>query len=61
MRFPAFLDDGALATRWAADKVGTDKLFVMGHSAGAQIALMLAANTPYLARGRRRPHEAARA
>ena len=49
VRFPAFIEDGALAVRWAADKVGTDKLFLMGHSAGAEIALMLAVNTPYLA------------
>lgn len=48
VRFPAFVEDGARAVRWAADRVGTDKLFVMGHSAGAHIALMLAANTPYL-------------
>lgn len=49
VRFPAFIEDGALAVRWAANKVGTDKLFLMGHSAGAEIALMLAVNTPYLA------------
>jgi acetyl esterase/lipase len=49
VRFPAFVEDGARATRWAADKVGVDKLFVMGHSAGAEIASMLCANTPYLA------------
>ena len=49
VRFPAFIEDGALAVRWAADKVGTNKLFLMGHSAGAQIALMLAVNSPYLA------------
>jgi acetyl esterase/lipase len=48
VRFPAFVEDGARAVRWTADRVGTDKLFVMGHSAGAHIALMLAANTPYL-------------
>lgn len=47
--FPAFLDDGARATAWAADLVGTDRLFLMGHSAGAYIAVMLAANTPWLA------------
>ena len=47
-RFPAFVDDGAQAVRWTADRVGTDKIFIMGHSAGAHIALMLAANTPYL-------------
>jgi acetyl esterase/lipase len=49
IRFPTFLEDCAKATRWAADKIGPEKLFVMGHSAGAHIALMLAANTPYLA------------
>ena len=49
VRFPAFLEDAAQATRWAADRVGVDKLFIMGHSAGGHIALMLAANTPYLA------------
>jgi acetyl esterase/lipase len=49
VRFPAFVEDGAQATRWAADRVGTAKLFVAGHSAGAQIASMLCANTPYLA------------
>jgi acetyl esterase/lipase len=50
VRFPTFLEDAALATRWAADRLGTDKLFVAGHSAGGQIASMMAANTPYLAR-----------
>ena len=50
VRFPAFLEDAAQVTRWTADQVGLPKLFVMGHSAGAHIALMLAANTPYLAR-----------
>jgi acetyl esterase/lipase len=50
VRFPAFVEDAARATRWAVDRVGPSNLFVMGHSAGAHIALMLAANTPYLAR-----------
>lgn len=49
VRYPDFLDDGAAATAWAARRVGTDKLFVAGHSAGAYIAIMLVANTPYLA------------
>ena len=49
VRFPAFLDDGARAVHWAADRVGSDRLFLMGHSAGGEIASMLAANTPYLA------------
>lgn len=48
VRFPAFVEDGAQATRWAADRVGLPNLFVAGHSAGAHIALLLAANTPYL-------------
>jgi acetyl esterase/lipase len=48
VRFPAFVEDGAQATRWAVDKVGVENLFVMGHSAGAEIAAMLAVNTPYL-------------
>jgi acetyl esterase/lipase len=49
VRFPAFLDDAAQATRWAADNVGLEKLHLMGHSAGAHIALMLAVDTPHLA------------
>jgi acetyl esterase/lipase len=49
VRFPAFVEDAAGATRWAADRFGTEKLLVMGHSAGAHSALMLAANTRYLA------------
>jgi acetyl esterase/lipase len=49
VRFPAFVEDGASAVRWASDRFGTDRLFVMGHSAGAHIALMLATNTDYLA------------
>lgn len=49
VRFPAFVEDGARAVRWAADRLGADRLFVMGHSAGAQIASLLLADTPYLA------------
>lgn len=49
VRFPAFIEDAATATRWTADRVGTEKLFVMGHSAGAHSALMLVSNTRYLA------------
>jgi acetyl esterase/lipase len=48
VRFPAFVEDGAQAVRWTSDRVGSGKLFVMGHSAGAHIALMLMTNTPYL-------------
>lgn len=50
VRFPAFVDDGAAAVRWAADRGDGRPLVVMGHSAGAHIALMLATDTPYLAR-----------
>ena len=49
VRFPAFIEDAATATRWTADRVGTEKLHVMGHLAGAHSALMLVANTRYLA------------
>ena len=47
--YPTFIEDCAQATRWAADQVGTSRLFVAGHSAGAYNAMMLAADTPYLA------------
>ncbi len=51
--FPAFLDDAALAVKWtqrhAADYGGApQRLFLMGHSAGAHIAAMLAMNKQYL-------------
>jgi acetyl esterase/lipase len=51
--FPAFVQDGALAVKWAHDhaaRYGGDpgKLFVMGHSAGAHIAAMLALDGQYL-------------
>jgi acetyl esterase/lipase len=49
VRFPEFVEDGALATRWASDRIGTERLFLMGHSAGAEIASLLATNTSYLA------------
>lgn len=53
VRFPDFVDDAALAVKWARDNAGTyggsaDKLFVMGHSSGAHIAAMLALNPEYL-------------
>lgn len=51
--FPTFLDDAALAVKWtqqhAADYAGApQRLFLMGHSAGAHIAAMLAINEQYL-------------
>ena len=48
VRFPTFVEDGAQAVRWTSDRLGSGKLFVMGHSAGAHIALLLMTNTPYL-------------
>ena len=48
VRFPAFVEDGAGAVRWSVDRYGADKTFVMGHSAGAEIASLLVANTAYL-------------
>jgi acetyl esterase/lipase len=53
-RFPAFLDDGARAARWAkenAARYGGDpaRLYLMGHSAGAYIAAMLALDGEWLA------------
>jgi acetyl esterase/lipase len=48
VRYPAFIQDGALAVGWSARRFGSERLFLMGHSAGAYIASMLAANTSYL-------------
>jgi acetyl esterase/lipase len=51
--FPVFLEDAALAVRWAREhgaELGGDprRIFVMGHSAGAHIAAMLAVDGRYL-------------
>jgi acetyl esterase/lipase len=51
--FPAFMDDAALAAKWTVDNVGSlggdvNNIFVMGHSAGAQIAALLAYDNVYL-------------
>ncbi|TCK23642.1 acetyl esterase/lipase [Ancylobacter aquaticus] len=53
VRFPAFLEDGARAVQWAranAAAYGGDpsRLILMGHSAGAQIAAMLAFDRQWL-------------
>jgi acetyl esterase/lipase len=53
--FPAFVDDGARAVAWAhanARAHGGDprRVFVVGHSAGAHIAALLATDARYLAR-----------
>jgi len=54
VRFPAFMHDAARAVAWArehAREFGGDpsRIFVMGHSAGGQIAALLAADPRYLA------------
>jgi acetyl esterase/lipase len=51
--FPAFMDDAAEAVAWVlanASRLGADprKLFLVGHSAGAQIATLLALDPSYL-------------
>jgi acetyl esterase/lipase len=48
VQFPVFIRDVAQAVRWAADRYGTNKIFLMGHSAGGYIVSMLAANTHFL-------------
>ncbi|MBK6973987.1 MAG: alpha/beta hydrolase [Sterolibacteriaceae bacterium] len=63
-RFPAFVEDGAAALRWARDHAAEHggnprRLFVMGHSAGAHIALMLVTDERYLAAAGMQPRELA--
>lgn len=53
VRFPAFVEDSAKATRWARDNASrfrgdAAKLFVMGHSSGAYNAAMLALDPRFL-------------
>ncbi|MEO8313257.1 MAG: alpha/beta hydrolase [Pseudomonadota bacterium] len=55
VRFPEFVDDAAQAVAWVrmhAKEFGgnPDKIILMGHSAGAHMAAMLALNDIYLAR-----------
>ena len=55
VRFPAFMDDAADAVAWAhanARELGADprQVYVMGHSAGAQIAALLATDGRWLGR-----------
>ena len=62
MKFPQFVDDAARAVRWAYDHAGefngdSHKLFLMGHSAGAHIAALLATDVRYLAEVNLRPHD----
>jgi acetyl esterase/lipase len=47
--FPAFVEDAAAAVAWVHQHVQPTALFVMGHSAGAYNAVMMAADARYLA------------
>ena len=50
--FPEFVNDGALATKfvleWLSDEFGDRPVFLMGHSAGAHIAILVAVDQRYL-------------
>ncbi|MDE2333987.1 MAG: alpha/beta hydrolase [Rhodospirillales bacterium] len=49
VRFPDFMEDAAAALAWIATRRGVraERLFVMGHSAGAHIATLLALDPRY--------------
>ena len=54
VRYPGFLEDGALTVRWAVDnatRLGGDprRIVLLGHSAGAYNAVMLGLDPRYLA------------
>ena len=58
--FPGFVEDGAEAVAWAqknAARLGGDpqRIYLMGHSAGAQIAVLLGTDARYLARHQIKP------
>ncbi|MCE4553782.1 alpha/beta hydrolase [Roseateles cellulosilyticus] len=62
--YPGFLQDGATAVAWAlknAERLGGDprRVFVMGHSAGAYNAAMLALDPRWLKAAGRSPRELA--
>jgi acetyl esterase/lipase len=46
--FPAFVEDGAKAVAWVAERAGDAPLFLMGHSSGAHIAALLALDRHWL-------------
>lgn len=60
VRFPGFLEDCAQAVRWAADHAASlggdpERIVLVGHSAGAYNAAMLALDPRYLAAAGVRP------
>lgn len=53
VKFPAFVNDAARAVAWvrrnaARYKISGERIYLMGHSAGAQIAMLLALDPRYL-------------
>jgi acetyl esterase/lipase len=53
VKFPGFVEDGAAAVRWVRDNISTfggdtNKLYLMGHSAGSHIAALLTLDGHYL-------------
>lgn len=53
VRFPAFVEDGALAVNWVHENIGAyngrkETLFVSGHSSGAHIGSLLVSDERYL-------------
>lgn len=53
VRFPAFVEDGALAVKWVRDNIGRyggdpGRVTIAGHSAGAYIGAMLALDPKFL-------------
>ncbi|ABC64217.1 alpha/beta hydrolase [Erythrobacter litoralis] len=53
VRYPAFVEDGAAAVRWARENAAqyggdADRIVLVGHSAGAYIAAMLALDERWL-------------
>lgn len=62
VRFPAFEQDAAAAARWTIDhaaEFGGDphRIFLMGHSAGAQIAVLLASDAQFLVAQHLKPRD----
>jgi acetyl esterase/lipase len=52
-KFPAFMDDIALATAWTYKNIAAhggdpERLYLMGHSAGAHVAALIISDTSYL-------------
>lgn len=62
VRFPGFELDAARAARWTFDHIGEyggdpQRVFLVGHSAGAQIAALLVTDAHYLATENLRPRD----